>query len=218
MRGGPHGQQRPHSRHLPGAAWRKENFTHNGNRHWALSSQVGVGGGLGRHKEWGERGGWESDWEGRRGWKPKKVEGSGSFCFPDLPCVADDEMSMMSMRGEESATRLLPSLVITKAKMLQMLVHGGCSEVAQLPNCTTSGSLSWTPLGKALAPDELPPPNSAILSYYQATTLACLLYMKSYHNQLYTLYEALSAIIQPAHFPLHARCTTALLWKSTTAL
>ena len=81
-----------------------------------------------RRKE-GRGGGWERDSEGRSGWKPKKVEGSGSFCFPDLLYVADDEMVMMPMRGEgESDTRFLLSLVMTKAKMLQMMVYGGCSE------------------------------------------------------------------------------------------
>ena len=63
----------------------------------------------------------------------------------------------------EVAPRFLLSLVMTKAKMLQMMVHGGCSEFAQLPNCTTSGGLSWSPLGKALAPDELPPHLSTVL-------------------------------------------------------
>ena len=62
-----------------------------------------------RRKEgWG--GGWESDSEGRSGWKPKKVEGSGSFCFPDLLYVADEEMAMMLMREEGGCYEVPPQL------------------------------------------------------------------------------------------------------------
>ena len=62
-----------------------------------------------RRKE-GRGGGWESYSEGRSGWKTKKVEGGGSFCFPDLLCVANDEMAMMRMRGEGECDEVHPQL------------------------------------------------------------------------------------------------------------
>ena len=62
-----------------------------------------------RRKE-GRGGGWESDSEGRSGWKTKKAEGNGSFCFPDLLFVADDEMAMMLMRGEGECYEVPPQL------------------------------------------------------------------------------------------------------------
>ena len=62
-----------------------------------------------RRKE-GRGGGWESYSEGRSGWKTKKVEGGGSFCFPDLLYVANDEMAMMRMRGEGGCYEVPPQL------------------------------------------------------------------------------------------------------------
>ena len=62
-----------------------------------------------RRKE-GRGGGWESYSEGRSGWKLKKVEGSGSFCFPDLLFVANEEMAMMPMRGEGGCYEVPPQL------------------------------------------------------------------------------------------------------------
>ena len=84
-------------------------------------------------------------------------------------------MAMMPMREEGECYEFPPQLGDDEG---QNAADAGpwrvLCEVAQLPNCTTSGSLSWSPLGKALAPDELPPPNSAILSYHHHHRLSRL--------------------------------------------
>ena len=87
-----------------------------------------------RRKE-GRGGGWESYSEGRSGWKTKKVEGGGSFCFPDLLLVANHEMAMMPMRGEGGCYEVPPQLGYDKG---QNAADDGPSMEGALRGCSAS--------------------------------------------------------------------------------